>query len=174
MRMLKKIVIRLSILSALAAPMVSTTASASLACHSGGRIATSADGHTHVDAGPYGCQSYPTAEITVSGPHGSYTFEPSNGFPVESTVLSVSNTGRTIIAMLGDNLRANEASIMVYRDGYYLGGYTVTELLGVDHPSVQESLSVRVKAEGTDLVIRNLRGEELRRTHLRSLAWRGR
>ncbi|MBO6937791.1 MAG: hypothetical protein JJ863_22680 [Deltaproteobacteria bacterium] len=164
MTKLKMLLLALSLttLAPLGAP-----ARADLACHEGGKVAESANGRVEVHSSPYGCREFPSARLTVKvGGTDLYTTSDVGGFET----IYVSDTGRTLL-VTSETLRGDRDAIVVYRDGYRLGIYTMADLLGSSSRTVSEGRYVKVRIEGLQLVIDDVDGTELDRRYVGALAF---
>ncbi|MEM9191793.1 MAG: hypothetical protein AAGF12_21655 [Myxococcota bacterium] len=144
-----------------------SVASADPPCREGGSVATSRNGSVRVVSSAWGCRAYPDRTFTIEGRTRSYTI---TGAPPHEHVF-VSDTGRTVL-FVEEHVRADQHSVAMFRDGYRLGVYPVSELVGAQHRVVTEGLHVETEIDGVELVIRDLQGNEVLRRHLRFLAYR--
>lgn len=120
-------------------------------------------GRARVHIGPHGCRAFPTGTHTVEL-DGS-TLYTTDDVPRYETIF-VSDTGRTLVLTHERNLRADRASITVFRDGRRFGNYAISNLVGDRHHVVTERRFVEVSIDGLALVIDDVDGTNLYRHHV--------
>lgn len=125
---------------------------ADVACHAPEIVVTSQNGQVQVERGAYGCRTSPTASYSVTGGVRDYEIET---LPPHFEI-SVSNTGRTLL-LTSANVRADQDSVTLYRDGRLLRTIPVAELLAGRAGRVGGQ-SVTVRIEGLHIVISGSNG----------------
>lgn len=145
---------------------IPAVASADLACEAPGVVATSRSGAATVFASARGCRAHPTASYTVrvNGVDRHTIAE----LPGHDRIL-VSDSGRTLVLIHDEHVRADRDVVTVYRDGRRLGVYAVADLLGASSRAVREGRYVEVRVDGAHLVVDDVDGTRLHRAHLGTL-----